>query len=194
MSEEKKYPITSVNRGRYLCLEHGSFCDSSDNYISYCPLCDDKKAKQKTWQINPVDRTLQTLNNLQGRSKRNVALLAGLFGSIGLIRLSETIANDGFEPFKGSVVLFLLSIICLLASLGFYGWSMGHVKLNRKNHAPEKTVLGWAKYFSQELGKMEIRHIRAGYAFSTGVLAMIFAVLFQLICAEFNICSMCVKQ
>jgi len=168
-TEQKKFNYLEINRGRYLCPAHGGFCDSSDNYLNKCPLCQFKNEAEPC-QINKVDRLLQVINGLQNRSKRNVALLASLIGGIGALRLAAEIGG-GFSDFAASAYAKLfayLAVVVLLISLALYGASMAHIRTTNTAAIMNKSLSEWESYLAGKLGRMECWHIWAGRLLELG--------------------------
>jgi hypothetical protein len=178
---DKKFSYLELNRGRYLCPDHGGFCDSVDNYQVKCPLCGTMDPL-KHWQINKVDRLLQVVNGLQNRSKRNVALLASLIGGIGLLRLASALGNSDGSLLTSdwAKALTFFAVACLLLSLSMYGASMPHIRTMQKQEQPTRTVNEWEKSLGAELFKMERWHKRAGLLFGMSTALLAIAVLVQM--------------
>ncbi len=185
MSSKKKWHYLKVNRGRYLCLKHGGFCDSSDNYTTKCPICN--KGDKKNWQINPVDVSLQIVRNLQNRSAKRFYIIYGVTGFLGLFSITQTVTQEnklfnylskfgcissGFLALFG--ISFILSFVCYL-------FSMGHVKTTKKgksNEFLEETIDDWKKYMAERIKLFEGWHMAGNIllAFSgTGIIMFLFA-------------------
>ncbi len=189
MSSEKPWHYLKVNKGRYLCLKHGGFCDVADGYAKKCPLCN--KNDDKHWQINPVDTALQIVRNLQARSMNRFYLIYGVTGFLGLLSLFEGkeilgyLSNAdciswGFLAFFG--IFFIASSICYLLS-------MGHVKTTDSGDPPEfleKTIYKWETYMEKNISKFEWYHTTGNrlLALSGGsiILFIIAQIVLPLIC------------
>ncbi len=148
-----------INRGRYLCLEHGSFCSDFDNYAKKCPYNNCKNAME----INNVDRTLQIIRGLQERSLNRFSILYGVIGALGLFSFFQepeqlaTLLNlsctSKFLLWLSSI-LFLTSFICYLIS-------MNHVKTTewfKPSKFKIKTITEWNEYIARYLSGFEAFH------------------------------------
>ncbi len=167
--ENKKWHYLKVNRGRYLCLEHGSFCDNCDGYVKKCPLCESSKEDKKNWQINPVNRALEIIRGLQQRSISRFSILSGIVAALGLLALfndnTATVLNKAINSPSG-ILLFFASI-CFFASFIFYLASMAHVKVTYRDKTCgifgtakflKKTTKCWERYMVCYLHAFEICH------------------------------------
>lgn len=177
-----------VNRGKYLCSDHGAFCDSSDGYLKECPLCcsDSKTLK---WKPNNVDRVLQLINGLQGRSKRNLAIVSGLIGGAGLLRFIGGIylpKDVEIPPIINMASLFSASF--LIASVALYASSMRQVSVTEGGMIPTKSVAMWEKELAKKLSGLEALHRYAGVALMAGIV-FIGAVLVLL--AKITLLQLC---
>ncbi len=155
-----------VNRGRYLCSRHGGFCDSSDGYSKVCPLCgDDCKGSvdKNNWQVNPIDRVLQVMKNLQSRSIRIIQILSGVTGFLGLLSIFKednpfTFLSDLGYISWGFLALF---IVCFITSFICYLRSMPHMKttnLDGITGFSKKPIDKWEDYIAKHLAKFEWYH------------------------------------
>ena len=194
-SKNKEWHYLDVNRGRYLCLKHGSFCDSSDNYVKACPLCD---GNHKTyWKINHLDRVLQIIRNIQGRSMTRFSILSGIVGALGLFSLfndnTVTAINTAIK-LPSAILLFIASILFFLAFI-FYLSSMAHVRVTRRHFKDsifgtaefeEKTIIAWEAYMVNRLNKFELAHKAGNWllCFSVGfiILFLFIEFILPLIC------------
>ncbi len=152
-----------VNRGRYLCSKHGGFCDSSDGYAKECPLCKESENYKKNWRVNPIDRVLQVMKNLQSRSIRIIQILSGVTGLFGLFSFfqSEDIAGELKKLDWFSLIILAIFIILFLISFIFYLLSMPHMKTtNLKNESgfSEKKIKEWEDYIVEHLANFEWYH------------------------------------
>ena len=183
-SDKKEWHYLDVNRGRYLCLEHGSFCDSSDDYAKECPLCD---GNHKTyWKINHLDRVLQIIRNIQKRSMNRFSILSGIVAALGLFSLfsnnTATAISKAIELSSG--ILLLLAGICFFLAFIFYLASMAHVKVTDGNSFlgiakfEEKTIIDWEAYMVKRLNRFELAH---KYGNRVLCLSMGFLILFLFI-------------
>ena len=166
-SNEKTYNYLCVNRGRYLCPEHGSFCDSSDGYSKECLLCMGDPIDKTKWQPNRIDRLLQVVNGLQNRSKRNLALSASLIGGIGALRIFSGLIPGGLK-FTASIWVttpIVIGLMLLVLSLGAYAVSMPHIKTTDNSSMHSKTLSEWEKFLACQLEKFERWHSLRGNSF-----------------------------
>ncbi len=182
-----KWHYLDVNRGRYLCLKHGGFCDSSDNYTTKCPICN--KGDKKNWQINPVDVSLQIVRNLQNRSMKRFYIIYGVTGFLGLFSITQTVTQEnklfdylsklGGVPF-GFLVLFGISFIL---SFVCYLFSMGHVKTTKKEKPHEfleETIDDWKKYMAEKIKEFEWYHTTGNLLLALSGLCLIIFLIIQL--------------
>ncbi len=187
--EEKPWHYLKVNRGRYLCLEHGGFCDSSDGYSKVCPLCgDDCKGSvdKNNWQVNPIDRVLQVMKNLQSRSIRIIQILSGVTGLFGLFSFfqREDIAGELKKLDWCSFIILAIFIILFLISFIFYLLSMPHMKttnLDGITGFSKKTIDKWEDYIAEHLAKFEQHHITGTISLALSGGFLILFILVQLI-------------
>lgn len=194
MSSQKPWPYLEICRGRFLCEEHGGFCDSSDNYSRKCPLCcksEECDLKEKVeWVANPVDRGLQIMRNLQNRSARNASIVAGLFGLLSAIFL----LNGGDtkllgQAFQESAILKVLlgAAIPALLSLGLFLFSMSHMPTIDKNAEKNakfmiKTCEDWEAHVATHLWRFETSHKLGIYFYIVAVILLIFGLLAAFLC------------
>ncbi len=172
-----------VNRGRYLCSKHGSFCDSSDNYTRECPICGECK---DFLGLNHLDRVLQIIRNIQSRSMKRFYILYGVTGFLGVFSVFQdfdivTYLLNLCWFSKGVFGLFglsfVVSFICYLAS-------MAHVKVTDGNSFlgiakfSEKTITGWEAYMVKHLNRFELAHKVGNVALC---LSMGFLIVFLII-------------
>lgn len=183
MTESTKFHYLLVNRGRYICEQHGSFCDECDGYLQVCPLCKTENIDRAKWNTNHIDRLLQIVNGLQKRSQRNMAIVASIVGGIGALKiLSEMLETTPLQI--NSIWFFvplLLAILFFLLSLWLYAGSMGHIKVTEYCSIPAKSVDEWEKDLSIELSKLESRHTCAGNLLAVGILFLAVATIFLII-------------
>lgn len=178
--EHKEYGYVEVNRGRYLCTKHGAYCDSSDNYLTRCPLCKDEK--ESSYYPNKIDRLLQIVNGLQNRSKRNLTLLASLIGGMSILRLVASLEATGssinINPL--TITIAYLSVAILLLSLALYSASMAHIKTVRDGQLQRMTLAKWEQHLAGKLQSLERWHSWAGNLFGLGSLLLIIAITIQI--------------
>ena len=175
MSEGKRWNYLEVNRGRYLCFEHGSFCDSSDGYLKACPLCPEDRTA--IWAENPVDRALQVINNLQNRSKRNAALASVISGGLAGLGLIAKLfpENEGQELFSQG--FFVFAVGSLLVAIACYAFSMRHVPIvDQQGRYRNETIEGFSSFFSKETRSFECWHSSAGLFVGLAVILFIISV------------------
>ena len=187
MSSEKPWHYLKVNKGRYLCLKHGGFCDVADGYAKKCPLCDENvKGNETNWEINPVDTALQIVRNLQARSMNRFYLIYGVTGFLGLLSLFEGKEIAGYLSNAdciawGFLALFGLSFI---ASSICYLFSMGHVKTTDSGDPPEfleKTIAKWETYMEINISKFEWYHTTGNRLLALSGGSIILFIIAQLI-------------
>ncbi len=160
---EREWHYLEVNRGRYLCSEHGGFCDSSDNYAGTCPICLKKgeKSDLEKWSANKVDRGLQVVRNLQNRSKALLGFASGLFGVFGVSVVAQQITSKGENPFaflsswqlcllSASLFLWLIAFACLVLSLGNFSPTKGRV-------FDKQSLDKWDRSVADSLSRFECR-------------------------------------
>ncbi len=174
MNDEKEWHYLEINRGRYICKEHGSFCDSSDQYVHSCPLC--ASGKSKEFSFNPIDRGLQIMRNLQNRSARNASIVAGLFAAMSAMLVfgssdGGVFINSVFSKFiAGSMVFGLIA-------LGLFLFSMSHMptiqKRNGCNEFMTKKLSGWERHIVKYLSRFEKLHIFGIWVFGFAVLIVV---------------------
>lgn len=166
---ERCYHYLEVCRGRYLCVTHGGFCDSSDGYAAKCPLCE--VAESAEWRVNPIDRALQILGNLQSRSARNLKLVTG--GLAALIALKTLVeAIDGEWSAPGQTLGFV--IILILVAIASYMVSLAHMKTVQNGRFGRKCLDEWENSISKYVGRSEISHRVGGVSV---LLALFLAML-----------------
>lgn len=135
-----------LNRGRYLCEDHGGFCDESDNYANTCALCKSKRSRKK-WRTNEVARTLVIVNDLQRKTQIILTMYAVFFAAVlssnftGIegLRLAErafqdyaTLCADGFEVCKKaalSAVISVSAVFLILLGLGVFLLTLSNVSV-----------------------------------------------------------------
>ncbi len=174
--ENKKWHYLDVNRGRYLCSEHGGFCDSSDGYAMNCPLCKELERDKENWRVNHIDRVLQVMKNLQTRSIRIIQILSGATGLLGLFSILKKDALSAYFLTLGSfsTKLLILFIISFLFSFVLYFLSIAHMKTTEVKcwgicggtKFSKKTIRRWEQHIVKRLGWFESCH-----AFSNILLA-----------------------
>ena len=183
--ENKKWHYLKVNRGRYLCTKHGSFCDSSDNYTTNCPICGDCKSFLK---LNHLDRVLQIIRNIQGRSMNRFSILSGIVGALGLFSLfndsTATAINTAIKLPSG--ILLLLASICFFLAFICYLASMAHVRVTDGNSIcgiakfEEKTIIAWEAYMVKYLNRFELAHKAGNMLLASSGLCIIVFIAIQL--------------
>ncbi len=189
MSCNKLWGYLDVCRGRYLCSEHGSFCDSSDNYQVTCPRCcinanPYKKTAAKV-RNNPLDRGLQIMRNLQGRSGRYASIIAGLFASIAALAVISQNA-DGTSSLQSLNQNFLYVCVAAFAiglvSLALFIASMAHMPtLDAKtSRFMEKTIGDWEVHVGSYLSWFERLHW-------WGTVVFCFAIAVFILCGGISI-------
>ena len=192
--ENKKWHYLKVNKGRYLCLKHGGFCDVADNHAQTCPLCDeDVKGNEKNWEINHVDTALQIVRNLQARSMNRFYLIYGITGFLGVLSVFQKfdLVNYLSNLCWLSKVDLILFCVCFFASFICYLISMSHVKVTCRNYKNsifgtakflEKTITGWEAYMVDRVNKFEFSHKAGNWllCFSVGFLILFLFIEFIL--------------
>jgi len=172
---------SDICRGRYLCAEHGGFCDGADDYVNHCPLCGPEGADKKIWTVNRADRLLHLVNGLQKRSARNaslISLIGGGFGALSLLlRFTEDAGATGLGAVSVYPVWIQLGLSFLVLSVGCYSLSMAQIQTTSNGRELEKMMGEWETFLTGELKKMEIWHAWAGRMFTLGVVGF-FAALF----------------
>lgn len=189
---EKKFHYSDICRGRYLCLDHGGFCDGADNYNPACPVCVGEGREKVTWKENRVDRVLHLVNGLQKRSQRNASLVTFLIGGVGALSLlgkmnggagSEIVSSLKFAP------LFLqLGLAALVMSVAFYSLSMAHIKIAQQGKIEKKSVQDWCAALETKLDQLEKFHYRAAVGFFIAVCMFFAALVFPLVSLLIEIC------
>ncbi len=187
-SDEKKWHYLDVNRGRYLCSKHGSFCDSSDNYTTNCPICGECK---DFLELNHLDRVLQIIRNIQGRSMNRFYILYGIVGALGLFSFfnnsTATAINTAIKLPSG--FLLLLASICFFLAFICYLASMAHVRVTRRHfndsifgtaEFEEKTIADWESYMVKRLNKFELAHKAGNWLLCISGLFIIVFLFIQL--------------
>ncbi len=194
---DNEWHYLKICRGRFICSEHGAFCDSSDNYVYRCILCDKLEAGTAIdWTNNSVDRGLQIMRNLQNRSARNAAIVAGLFGILSVFLILNQDNTELVQEFASRPILaisIVLGIVLGLVSLGFFLSSMAHMPtIHRegwlglgKASFMEKSLTAWEAHVAQSLSRFELRHRLGIYSYvlaialaSVGTLWTLSSVLF----------------
>ncbi|NOR64176.1 MAG: hypothetical protein GQ535_17025 [Rhodobacteraceae bacterium] len=187
MSESpKEWHYLDVCRGRILCLEHGAFCDSSDDYQAKCPLCSEPSPED--WINNPVDRGLQIMRNLQNRSSRNASIVAGLFAAISALLIFGPGETTFLEVAFGNSIFAFVGIVAMIMgmiAIGFFLFSMSHMKttckddISRCHKFSVKTIKMWESHIAKKLSLYELLH-------KLGILAFGFAILIVILGAAYS--------
>lgn len=168
MSCNTLWGYLDVCRGRYLCTEHGSFCDSSDDYQSSCPRCPDTgsgadvKGSAEV-RNNPLDRGLQIMRNLQSRSARYASIIGGVFASMAALAVIFHEAKDlSALAMSNSWFVIVCAVVFLfsLISLCFFLASMAHMPTlaGRPARFMTKTIADWECHVAFHLSRFECRH------------------------------------
>ncbi len=189
-----KWHYLEVNRGRYLCSRHGGFCDSSDGYSKVCPLCgDDCKGSvdKNNWQVNPIDRVLQVMKNLQSRSIRIIQILSGITGFLGLLSIFKEDALSAYlsDIDTSSTNVLIAFIILFILSLVFYFLSIAHMKTTEVKcwgicggtKFSKKTIRRWEQHIVKRLGWFESCHAFSNILLALSGLCLIVFLLKQFI-------------
>ncbi len=184
-----KWHYLEVNRGRYLCVRHGGFCDSSDGYTKECPLCNEAQKKSKNWQVNPIDRVLQVMKNLQSRSTRIISITSGATGLFGLVSIFKKDALSAYflDLDPSSTNVLILFTIFFLSSFVFYFLSIAHMKTTRakccrifgESKFPKKTIDGWEQHIVNRLSWFEDFHFTSNILLAFSGLCLIIFLLKQ---------------
>ncbi|WP_291735778.1 hypothetical protein [Leisingera sp. F5] len=185
---EKRWGFTEVSSGRYLCQEHGGYCDASDSYLNKCPICTPGDEASKVY--NPVQRLLRVINGLQERSKRNLTLATSVFGGLSVLKLLQRAvpaeeALDGYSLFFTGEVwggFLVITALFLLLAIALFAASMAQVTVVEKDWVPAKTISEWEHFLAAKLGNMEFLHRWAGRSFVISVLVFAAAILLQFLC------------
>ena len=177
----------SINRGRYRCEAHGSFCDSSDGYATTCPLCDRNSDAQYTWDENPIDRLLQIVRNLQERVRRNLSIILGLTGLLGAVSAINRLIGDSeaLSTTKLQSGCFLTSFALLLLAIFFYLLSLRHVSPMEKGRMNRKSIDEWECMLVRELASIERWQWWGNLFFALSLLLIAFALVFEPALYEF---------
>ena len=190
MSEQRDWHYLEICRGRYLCQVHGAFCDSSDDYLDRCILCDGDAEKAKNnWRHNHIDRGLQIMRGLQNRSARNAGVVAGLFGVLTAFLLLnkdniEVVREFVERPLLAGSIVF--GMMFGLVSIGFFLSSMAHMPTTTgmgfwglaKPSFKSMKMAAWEDYISSSLAKFERRHSIGIYCFSIAVSVVVASIAF----------------
>ena len=181
MNDDKVWHYLEINRGRYICEEHGSFCDSSDQYALCCPLCPSDKSEK--FSFNPIDRGLQIMRNLQDRSARNASIVAGLFAAMSAMLVfgssdEGAFINSSFSKFiAGSMVFGLIALALFL-------FSMSHMptiqKRNGCNEFMTKKLSSWERHIVIHLRRFENLHICGIWVFGFAVIIVVAGGIYTL--------------
>lgn len=175
-----------VNRGRYFCVEHGSFCDSSDNFAHSCPLCTNEDVCE--WQPNKVDRALQIVKNIQNRSQRAVTMVTGLIGLLGAVSIfgPDAIGQDLLKLDSMTVAMLLFALILSLLSTAFYLLSMSHMGVvSSQGGLRSVAVFGlkdlaeWEKIVAGFLRRIERFHSVGNWLFVLAIVLLMFAFVWH---------------
>lgn len=178
------YHFLTINRGRYLCSLHGSFCDSSDGYLQACPLCG--TGARGDWSENRLDRALQVVGNLQKRSSRNLAVVSGLLGAFGALSLfgSDHVAWSTQLKEGSFSRLGVIGLCSLVVSLVMYVFSMSHMQLTtapklsfRKGEFQSYSLDAWEIYVAGFVRQIERLHLLGNLLFASGVLTLVTSVV-----------------
>ena len=174
---EKVWHYLDVSSGRYLCHEHGGFCDQSDGHLGHCPLCDGENPHKHS--INHVQRMLRLINGLQDRSKRSFTLAVSAFGGLGLFkvlgeldsatRFSFTRLLSGASPTPGVNCVQLAAFVFLLLTIILFSMSMRQVPVAEKGSIPKKSHDDWTAYLERKLANMEWFHSAASGVFAVSI-------------------------
>ena len=165
------FHFLSVNRGRYLCREHGSFCDSSDGYLQSCPLCSDQSSG--VWEQNRVDRALQILGNIQARSQRSLAVATGLLGVVGLAGVLDKFAGlEATAQLDSFVPALLVGFCALLASVLFFMLSMKHMDVTLNGRFRSLEIDQWEAQISGFIGQVERHHSIATFFLGAAIMVI----------------------
>jgi len=175
------YHFLSVNRGRYLCKEHGAFCDSSDGYLDACPLC--PSGKENEWAVNNVDRALQILANLQSRSQRSLTVVSGLFGAFGLASLLSKASGGDISALQMPVIFPALSAALFLISIWFFLTSMAHMDLIDESGFMTLGIEEWENKVADCIRDNERLHFWAGVSFGAAITVLSGGLLFIIVVA-----------
>ncbi len=167
MKDEWHY--LEISRGRYLCEMHGGFCDSCDGHHPECQLCEPKK--RASWSVNNVDRGLQIVRGLQGRSQRSLTVVTSALGALGVISiLGEEHIRSFFANLPGCLQVTMgLSVLLVVASVICYLLSMAHMPVTNSNKFMSKSMAGWEAHIAAFLNTIEFRHKCGSILFSSGV-------------------------
>ena len=173
---DRQWHYLEVNRGRYLCAEHGGFCDSSDGYSKSCPLCSEKT--RAAWVNNNLDRTLQIVKNLQSRSQRSLAVVITFVGAFGIAKLFDKQEVIGGVFRTSSGWLLSSAVFLMIMAIGLYLLSMGHISVVPSGRFEKKTLAEWEEHFAKKLRTLEKRHNSAGGVFAAALLIAFVGIAF----------------
>ncbi|MBL4807875.1 MAG: hypothetical protein JKY31_11425 [Rhodobacteraceae bacterium] len=176
--DETLFHYSDVCRGRYLCEDHGGFCDGADNYIKSCPICEHSEGTEAKWYTNRVDRLLHLVNGLQKRSQRNASLTTLTLGGFGALTLVTKISASEFGLARSGTasLLFQFGLAFLVLSIAFYSLSMAQIPIAKKSVVPSMTINDWGTHLERKLAKLERWHSCAGFCFFIAVLSFFFTL------------------
>ncbi|WP_299791479.1 hypothetical protein [uncultured Marivita sp.] len=139
---------------------------------------------------NKIDRILHLVNGLQGRSKRNVAMVSTLVAGVAalsvlgnsdnlpeLIKMADRCSNA--NTWHGIVQV---SVAALIASIGFFAASMSHIPQVKQGNLGEKTIGEWEKLLVKELEKLELLSWLGGSTFIVAAFLLFISVFLPVFC------------
>lgn len=158
-TDAKKFHYLEVNRGRYICLQHGGFCDEKDGNTKECPLCA-KGTCRNEWRVNNISRAITLMNGHQERAKSKVALLLSVSTALTAFSYFES-KNDSTSILDVWDSVFLcaitLGIICLLIATSCFIAAMKSVPviLEKRPAFQKKTLSKFEVFFANQIKKVE---------------------------------------
>ncbi|WP_421701559.1 hypothetical protein [Aliiroseovarius sp.] len=186
---EKDWQYWEINRGRFLCPEHGGFCDSCDGYAKECPICASGSGSVgRGYLVNPVDRALQVINGLQKRSKRNVSLVSGITGGLAglsiLAKLGKVADSEnafGFLGIQPIPWLYVSGLVLLILSVACFAGSMKQIDVTKDDEFLSCSIQEFQSYLAKETAKLEHLHRMAGFSFSLAATALVLSLFAPLL-------------
>lgn len=149
-----KFYWTDINRGRYLCQEHGGFCHDDDGHSLECPICQSKSIRDANFnedmdtrfpiKNNSVARLISQLNGYQSRTG---SLIKGV-AAIGALLLPLLIKDVSSSP-NGLTIILVATGSVLVAVMAFYLHILSNrdfgtrIKIVDKTPSSFQQVPGW---------------------------------------------------
>ncbi len=179
---DKEWHYLEVCRGRLLCPEHGGYCDSSDAHADKCPLCLEEGSLSSV--INPIDRGLQIMKNLQNRSARNAAIVSGVIGALSVLFVfgGTELTSIGLAI---AILPIRIAVVCGFLCIGLFLSSMAHMPITesdvsshtKKTIFMTKSLDDWETYVVTYLEKFEARHKFGIWAFGGAIFCVALSIM-----------------